>query len=382
MAERDLSELDLRAAFRTYLEGAPTQVRPTELARHFAITYPRRRTLVGRWWPDRRVALIAAAALLLAVVAGALVGSRLTDDRLSRAVPFHAVPDDAEVVWGTASCRTSSYIGGFALSCKLDMSDPRVSGTETIEQYRGFADGPGGHQWILGDDVITNAEGTWRGSSQGSKDAAAKPLGESHYIGEGAYEGLEFHYYFAHPEFPTGPSHLRGWIASSTRLDRGLATAPYAPFRSAGGSLVLWSGFHAITASEVAVSGTATCDTTGSGAVGPEGALDVLVTCRLDLSDPRVSGTETQDRVRILAGKVGSGDVRVADDARIATAEGTWRGMVQAATDDASVPVPIGEAHYVGEGAYEGLEFHYYFADLDSADGGPVLVHGWIAPAG
>jgi hypothetical protein len=382
MAERDLSELDLRAAFRTYLEDAPTEVRPLELARHFAATYPRRRTLVGRWWPDRRVALIAAAALLLAVVAGALVGSRLTtEDRLSKAVPFHAVPDDSEAVWGTASCRASSYIGGFALSCELDMSDPRVSGTETIEQYRGFADGSGGHQWILGDDVITNAEGTWRGSSQGSSDAAVNPLGESHYIGEGAYEGLEFHYYFAQPEFPTGQSHLRGWIASSTRLDPGSSTDPYAALRGAGGSLVLWSGFHAITASEVAVSGTAVCDATGSGAVDPEGALDVLVTCQLDLSDPRVSGTETQDRFRILAGSVGAGDVRVADDARIATAEGTWSGSVQAATDDAAVPASIGEAHYVGEGAYEGLEFHYYFADLDSGEDGPVVVHGWISPA-
>jgi hypothetical protein len=70
-----------------------------------------------------------------------------------------------------------------------------------------------------------------------------------------------------------------------------------------------------------------------------------------------------------------------ADDARITTAEGTWRGQVQAATDDAAVPAPIGEAHYIGEGAYAGLEFHYYFADLDIAEDGDVLVHGWISPA-
>jgi hypothetical protein len=36
MAERDPSELDLAAAFRAYLEDAPTQVRPTELAHQFA----------------------------------------------------------------------------------------------------------------------------------------------------------------------------------------------------------------------------------------------------------------------------------------------------------------------------------------------------------
>jgi hypothetical protein len=94
-----------------------------------------------------------------------------------------------------------------------------------------------------------------------------------------------------------------------------------------------------------------------------------------------VSGTETQDGVRILAGSVGAGDVRMADDARITTADGTWRGRIQAATDDASVPTAVGEARYIGEGAYEGLEFHYYFADLDSAEGGEVRVHGWISPA-
>jgi hypothetical protein len=139
--------------------------------------------------------------------------------------------------------------------------------------------------------------------------------------------------------------------------------------------------FHAIPAESIRVSGTAACDATGSGTVDPERELDALVTCQLDLSDPRVRGTETQDRFRILAGDVGAGDVRAAEDARITTSEGTWRGRVQAATDDAAVPAAIGEAHYIGEGAYEGLEFHYYFADLDSAQDGPVVVHGWISPA-
>ena len=40
MAERDLSEFDLAAAFRAYLEDAPTEVRPTELAHQFAAAYP------------------------------------------------------------------------------------------------------------------------------------------------------------------------------------------------------------------------------------------------------------------------------------------------------------------------------------------------------
>ena len=51
MAERDRFETDLADALRAYAESAPTQVRPTELARHFATAYPHRRTLFGAWRP-------------------------------------------------------------------------------------------------------------------------------------------------------------------------------------------------------------------------------------------------------------------------------------------------------------------------------------------
>jgi len=275
-----------------------------------------------------------------------------TSESDTKTAPFHAVPDDAQVVWGTVQC-SGGVVG--VLKCELDMSDPRVSGTETIKGFQIVA-ATDTALWIFGSDVITNADGTWRGSTQGADDPAGNPTGESHLVGEGAYEGLEFHYYFTEPVLLEG-GFLRGWISESTPADPSSSTAPVAPF-------------HPVPEGTVAVSGTAACDDTGSGRV-----------CQLDLSDPRVSGTETQDGVRILAGSVGAGDVRMADDARIATADGTWRGRIQAATDDASVPTSIGEAHYIGEGAYEGLEFHYYFADLDSAEGGEVRVHGWISPA-
>jgi hypothetical protein len=305
---------------------------------------------------QRLIAVSAAGLLVVVASCGGSDATSTTSESDSNVVPFHAVPDDAQVVWGTASCR-ASFGDDLVLQCEIDMSDPRVSGTETIEQYRGFAEGSGGREWTFDRDVITNAEGTWRGSAQGSDDPPGVPVGESHLVGEGAYDGLEFHYYFAQPAWPGGDAHLRGWISESTPADPASTTAAVAPF-------------HAIPAGSVAVSGWATCDRTGSGAV-----------CQLDLSDPRVSGTETQDRVRILAGNVGAGDVSMTDDARIATAEGTWRGRIQAASDDAAVPAPVGEAHYIGEGAYEGLEFHYYFADLDIAEDGPVRVHGWISPA-
>jgi hypothetical protein len=277
-----------------------------------------------------------------------------TSESDTNTAPFHAVPDDAQVVWGTVQCRAVG--GALVLDCELDMSDPRVSGTETIDQFQIVAPGSVGRVWIFGRDVITNAEGTWRGNSQGADDPPGNPTGESHLVGEGAYEGLEFHYYFTEPVLLEG-GFLRGWISESTPADPASSTAPVAPF-------------HPVPKGSVAVSGAAACDDTGSGRV-----------CQLDLSDPRVSGTETQDGVRVLAGSVGAGDVSMADDARIATAEGTWRGRIQAATDDASVPTAVGEAHYIGEGAYEGLEFHYYFADPDIAEDGPVRVHGWISPA-
>jgi hypothetical protein len=81
MAERDRFELDLAAALRAYAEDAPTQVRPTELARHFAAAYPHRRTGLGPWRfaaiPRLAWVLLLGAALLAALVGGALlVGSQ------------------------------------------------------------------------------------------------------------------------------------------------------------------------------------------------------------------------------------------------------------------------------------------------------------------
>jgi len=79
MAERDPFELDLAAALRAYLEDAPTQVRPTELARHFAVAYPHRRTVLGRrsfgLTPALAWALLLAGLLLALVVGGLLAGS-------------------------------------------------------------------------------------------------------------------------------------------------------------------------------------------------------------------------------------------------------------------------------------------------------------------
>ena len=90
MAERDRFELDLAAALRTYLEEAPTEVRPTELARHFATEYPPRRTSISLW----RFAAIPrpALALLLAGLLAALVGGTLLVGSQQRRLPAVVPP--------------------------------------------------------------------------------------------------------------------------------------------------------------------------------------------------------------------------------------------------------------------------------------------------
>ena len=274
--------------------------------------------------------------------------------------PLHAVPADTAMVSGTGACSFGEGVGaeggeGYLITCELDMSDPRVSGTETQDRFRTFEGGEFGNVWVAEEDVITNAEGSWRGSAQIVHDDTA-PSGEAHFAGEGAYEGLEFHYYFSgycgNPE----QIELRGWIAAES------STTAAAPF-------------HAITDNPMVVSGTAACDFSDEG-VNPEGGSGLRFECGFDMSDPRVSGTETQDRFRRFSeGEVG--DVWVAEEDIIINADGSWRGIAQMADDG----IPSGEAHFVGEGAYQGLEFHYYFSG-SCGSYREVELRGWLSGGG
>ncbi len=135
---------------------------------------------------------------------------------------------------------------------------------------------------------------------------------------------------------------------------------------------------HAVPDGSVVVWGTAVCDGSGDAGTAPDGGPGWAIWCDLDLSDPRVSGRETQDRFSFLAGQLWSGGVWIAEDSSIANDGGKWRGVAQGAEDDEAIP--IGEAHYVGEGAYEGLEFHYYFFDSPLYE--EVQIHGWISGEG
>lgn len=136
------------------------------------------------------------------------------------AAPFHAIPADAVAVAGTAACDLSEDGvdpeggPGFLAVCELRMSDPRVSGTERDDRFRDFAEGPGGRVWVAEEVVITNTQGTWRGSTQAAENQQGIASGEAHFIGEGAYEGLEFHYYFFHADL-SDVAQLRGWISGN-----------------------------------------------------------------------------------------------------------------------------------------------------------------------
>jgi len=121
-------------------------------------------------------------------------------------------PDDAMVVVGTATCELAEEDGGLVAVCEHKTSDRRVTGIETSSSFT-FVDAPGsaGNAWAAKDVVLTNADGTWRGSAQAAEDSArAVPYGEAHFVGEGAYEGLEYHYYWG----GVVEIELRGWITT------------------------------------------------------------------------------------------------------------------------------------------------------------------------
>jgi hypothetical protein len=165
--------------------------------------------------------VLSATTCLLLLAACSPAGTASPASSTTGVAPFHSIPSNSKVVWGTATCELSDGgvdpVGGGAgwlAVCDFDMSDPRVSGTETEDRFR-FVIGAAGIAtlWVSEEATISNAEGTWRGSVQGAEDSGSSPIGEAHYVGEGAYQGLEFHYYFA--AVADVPIQVHGWISSS-----------------------------------------------------------------------------------------------------------------------------------------------------------------------
>ena len=137
-------------------------------------------------------------------------------------------PEDATTVIGTTECtiasRSSSVVDGVQIIeeqfvCELEFSDPRVSGTETLDVAIRMADPGVGGTWTAPGRIVTDS-GEWRGTGQGAfsmvdvlpQAQGVSPInfGEMRYEGEGDLEGLVFTYYFAGSNDAEGRA---GWIA-------------------------------------------------------------------------------------------------------------------------------------------------------------------------
>lgn len=141
---------------------------------------------------------------VLAFLVAACGGSEESDS-----APTGAPPDDAVVVVGSATCIFAEDPDD-TVECEHSMSDPRVSGAEVSTGYT-FIENSGstGFAWSAEDTVMTTAEGTWRGSVHGVDDGNQGVMGEAHLLGEGEYEGLEYHYYLNGFE----QVEVMGWIS-------------------------------------------------------------------------------------------------------------------------------------------------------------------------
>ena len=150
------------------------------------------------------------------------------DDAVPPGLGESTPTDDATVVVGSGRCGMTSVsddvVDGVEVIvehfvCEVEASDPRVSGTEDLMVVTRLATWTLGGTWTVEDATLTNDGGTWRGSSQGVVDLTgvhpfAKAVipfnyGEAHYIGEGAYDGLEYHYYISGSN---GTAGVTGWI--------------------------------------------------------------------------------------------------------------------------------------------------------------------------
>lgn len=83
----------------------------------------------------------------------------------------------------------------------LEMSDPRVSGDEVMDIEVHWATGLDFDKWWTTNNVLSNDGGTWRGEAWGSEYIAENgdllTSGYARYVGEGGYDGLVFHAFYA-----------------------------------------------------------------------------------------------------------------------------------------------------------------------------------------
>ncbi len=166
----------------------------------------------------RTVGVLAAAILL--------AGCGAADGGASAAASFP--PDDATMVSGTATCEitstSSARVDGVSeiyehFTCTLDMSDPRVSGTEELDVTTRVLDQDIATPWVVTAATLTTEAGTWTGEGAGVLDwSGSQPYaegvepfnyGEMRYSGAGDLAGLELSYYAAGSDY--GLAYV-GWI--------------------------------------------------------------------------------------------------------------------------------------------------------------------------
>lgn len=133
----------------------------------------------------------------------------------------------------------------------------------------------------------------------------------------------------------------------------------------------------------VVVVGAGTCQMRNEGFTEVEGfgVVTERFICEDVMSDPRVTGTQELVVITKYADDT-IGGIWTAEEATLITEEGTWRGVAWGIVDfvgvlpfaEREVPFNYGEAHYIGEGPYEGLEYHWYLTGSNSESG----VTGWI----
>ena len=133
----------------------------------------------------------------------------------------------------------------------------------------------------------------------------------------------------------------------------------------------------------VVVIGTGQCSMRNTGFEEIDGVFYVteVFSCADTMSDPRVTGTQDFVSVTKYVDE-NTGGIWFAEEMTLTTDEGTWRGTGWGIVDLEGVlpwaeglwPFNYGEAHYTGEGPYEGLEYHYFVAGSNNQ----AAVTGWI----
>lgn len=146
MREREPSELDIAMAFRVFLEDAPTEVRPAELADRLARAHPRRRTVIGGWRFELApsiVWIVLLAALLLALVAGTLIAGAGRPAVVSTTGTVSITIDGLVGVKGQQLAAIIRDVGGF----KVAIDEDPFTVTQTIRDgsplIRWFEQGSG-----------------------------------------------------------------------------------------------------------------------------------------------------------------------------------------------------------------------------------------------